>query len=99
MDIDLKTQKILKYIPFVQFINAFCWIGYYRKHNIKITEFFKYGLIMIAFMLLINLPRMILHFVFHNDFLDHAVFYISIYPTFFCISSIAVIAQEKMKIE
>ena len=99
MNIHLKTQKILKYIPFVQFINVFCWIGCYRKHNIKLIEFFKYGLMMIAFMLLINLPRMILHLVFHNDFLDNTVFYISIYPTFLGISSIAVIAQEKLNIE
>ena len=96
--INLKKQKVLKYIPFIQFITVFCWIGCYRKHNVKLIEFFKYGLIIIAFMLLINLPRMILHFIFHSDLLDSIVFYISIYPTFFGIASIAIFAQESFNV-
>ena len=99
MKINLKKQKILKYIPFIQFITVFCWIGCYRKHNVKSNEFFRYGFMMIAFMLLINIPRMILHFIFHCDLLDSVVFYISIYPTFFGVASIAVVAQENLAVD
>lgn len=95
MRISLKKQRIIKFVPIVQFITLFCWVGCCRRNKISLKESFRHGLMILMFMLLINIPRLILHFVFHNDILDNIIFYISIYPTFFGMASIAVVAQEK----
>lgn len=95
MYIDLKKQKKIKFIPIVQIVTVFCWIGFCGRNNVKQSEFFKYALMMAGFMLLTAIPRMILNFIFHNDMLDSILFYISIYPTFLGFSWIAVAAQEK----
>lgn len=91
----LKKQKVIKYIPIIQFITVFCWIKYCKKNNIQFKDFFKTFLKMVGFLLVLNIPRMVLHFVFQNDLLDNITFYISIYPTFLGMASIAVFAQEK----
>ena len=91
----LKKQKIVRYIPIIQFIIVFYWIGYYRKNNHKHRDFFKTSLKMIAFLLVVNIPRMILHFIFKNDFLDNVIFYISIYPCFWGVASMAFWDQEQ----
>lgn len=91
----LKKQKIVRYIPIIQFTTFFCWIGYYRKNNLKHSDFFKTALKMVAFLLVVNIPRMILHFIFRNDLLDNAIFYISIYPCFWGLATMAVLDQEQ----
>ena len=91
----LKKQKIIRYIPIIQFITIFCWIGYYRKNNLKHSNFFKTGLKMIAFLSIVNIPRMLLHFIFKNDLLDNVFFYLSIYPCFWGVATMAVFDQEQ----
>ncbi|MBQ8818132.1 MAG: hypothetical protein IJZ83_06115 [Clostridia bacterium] len=92
--ISLKKQKVIKYIPIIQFITLFCWGGYYRKNNLKYRDYFKTFMKMVVFLLVINIPRMILHFVFNSDSLDIIIFYISIYPCFLGLATIAVADQE-----
>ena len=91
----LKKQKFIKYIPIIQFITVFCLIGYYRKNNLDHGDFFKTLLKMVVFLLIINIPRMILHFIFKSDVLDTIIFYISIYPCFLGVATIAVSEQEQ----
>ena len=97
MDNSLKKQHVIKFIPIIQFITVFCWINCFRKNNVKYGEFLKYALLMILFLLLINIPRIILHFIFSNDMLDNIMFYVSIYPSFLSVSLMAVTAQKSMK--
>ena len=91
----LKKQKIVRYIPIIQIIPFFCWGGYYRKNNLKYSDFFKASLKMVAFLLVVNIPRMMLHFIFKNDLLDSVIYYISIYPCFWGVATIAVLDQEQ----
>ena len=91
----LKKQKIIKYIPIIQFITTFCWIRYYQKNNLPYSAFFKSSLKTIVFLLAINIPRMILHIIFQNELLDSILYYMSIYPCFFGVATIAVSDQEQ----
>ena len=45
--------------------------------------------------LIINVPRIILHFVFDSETLDIIAFYLTIYPTFFSVSNIAIRDEER----
>lgn len=91
----IKKQKIIKFIPIIQFITMFFWIKYYQKNNIKYNDFFKTMLKMFAFLLVMNIPRMLLHFIFKSDLLDNIIFYICIYPYFLGLASLAVDDQEQ----
>lgn len=93
--ISLKKQKVIKYIPIIQFITLFCWGRYYRKNNLKYSDYFKTFIKMVVFLLVINIPRMILHFVFNSDLLDNVMFYLSVYPCFLGLATIAVLDQEQ----
>lgn len=92
--ISLKKQKVIKYIPIIQIITLFCWGRYYRKNNLKYSHYFKTFIKMVALLLIINIPRMILHFLFNSDSLDIIIFYISIYFCFLGLAAIAVADQE-----
>lgn len=91
----LKNQKIIKYVPIAQLVTIFCWIGYYRKNGLKYSFFLKTFLKMVAFFLVMTIPRMILHLIFKNDVLDNTLYYILLYPTFLGIATIAVADQER----
>jgi len=91
----LKVQKIVKYIPIIQFITFFCWIKYCMDYKVKFIEFLKVELKMFVYLFLLDLPLMVLSSVFKNDTLDMILLYIIIYPALFGVASIAVAAQEK----
>lgn len=91
----LKKQKIIQYIPIIQFTTVFCWIGYYRRNNLRYGDFFKTLIKMIIFLFVLNVPRILLHFIFKNNLLDNVTFYISIYPSFWGIATMAVNDQEQ----
>lgn len=91
----LKKQKIIQYIPIIQFTTVFCWIGYYRRNNFRYGDFFKALIKMIIFLFVLNVPRILLHFIFKNNLLDNVTFYISIYPSFWGIAAMAVNDQEQ----
>lgn len=91
----LYYQKIIRFIPLVQFLTVFCWIKMYRTNNLKFRDWIKAFLKMIVIILIINVPRIILHFVFDSETLDIIAFYLTLYPTFFSVSYIAVKDQER----
>ena len=91
----IKKQKIIKYIPIAQVITLFCWIGYYSKNNIKQSDFIKTMMKMFAFVLALTIPRIALNYIFNNDLLNNILFYVSIYPYFWGLATIAVADQEK----
>ena len=69
----------------------------FSQNNVKYMEFLKYASMMILFLLLISFLRMLLHFAFHSDKLDKIKLYLSIFPAFLGIASIAMVAQDKYK--
>ena len=91
----LYYQKIIRFIPLIQFLTVFCWIHLYRTNNLKKGDWIKVSLKMIVVILMINVPRMILLFVFDSEALDTIAFYLTLYPTFFSVSNIAVRDQER----
>ena len=95
----LYYQKIIRFIPLAQFLTVLCWINMYRTNNLNYSNWIKAFLKMIFIILMINVPRIILHFIFESESLDIIVFYLTLYPTFFSVSHIAVRDQERqMKI-
>ena len=50
---------------------------------------------MFGFLLAMNIPRILLHFIFKSDLLDNIIFYISIYPYFWGLATLAVADQEQ----
>ncbi len=92
----METQKILRFIPIINMITMFCWIGLCFKKSIRQLDYFKSLLKMFAYLLLITVVRIAISFIFKNEFLDQIVFYISIYFYFFSISWVSVQAQEKI---
>ena len=64
-------------------------------HDPKYNDFFITMLKMFVFLLIMNIPRMLLHFIFKSDLLDNIIFYISIYPYFWGLASLAVADQEQ----
>ncbi len=91
----LYYQKIIRFIPLVQFLTVLCWVNLYRANNLKYSDWIKAFLKMILIVLMINVPRIILHFVFESEALDIIIFYLTLYPNFFSVSNIAVRDQER----
>ncbi len=52
----LYYQKIIRFIPLVQFLTVFCWIKMYRTNNLKFRDWIKAFLKMIVIILIINVP-------------------------------------------
>lgn len=90
-----EKQNVLKYVPIIQLITVFYWLKGYISNHLKWGEFAKTFLLMFFVMILIHIPRMILSFVFSNEMLNEIIYYISLYPTFFGISLVAVADQKK----
>ena len=90
----LKKQKFLRFVPIVQLLTVFFWLKNYLTKKLPWSTFGKSLLKIFAVLLLIHIPRMILHFIFKNGVLDNILYYISLYPTFFGISTIVVADQE-----
>lgn len=90
----IEKQKILRFIPVVQLLTVFFWLKNYLTKQLPWSNFGKTLLKIFAVLLLIHVPRMILHFIFKNDLLDNILYYISLYPTFFGISTTVVADQE-----
>lgn len=90
----IKKQKIIRFIPIIQFITVFCWLKYYVTKHVKWSNFAKTLFKMFVIVILIHLPRLILHFIFTNEVLDNILYYLSLYPAFFAIATMSVADQE-----
>ena len=91
----IKTQKIIKYIPIINFIIMFCWINVYCKNVVKPTRFAKNLLKWFAWAIIIHTPRAILSFCNIPDWINTVLFWISVYFTFFSMAVVAIRDQEK----
>ena len=97
--ISIKTQRALRFIPIVNMITLFSWIGICLKKPIKLMTCLKTMLKMFLCLFLIAIIRVAVFAIFENDTLDQMVMYISMYLIFFTLSWFSVSAQEKIMIE
>lgn len=91
----IKTQKILKYIPIVNLLIMFFWIGAYYRHITKPSRFIINLLKIFAGIIIINLPRIIAYFLGISEIIIELLYYVATYLTMLCIAHIAIIDQEK----
>jgi hypothetical protein len=91
----IKTQKILKYIPVVNFIIIFYWINAYAKNVTSTFRFLKNLLKVFGIILLINIPRIVLDFLSAPTIVQNIIFILSVYLSLFSWTVIAIKDQEK----
>lgn len=65
---NIKTQKIIKFIPIVNFSVVFCWIGAYAKYPTTISRFLKKLCLIFSVIIILNIPR-----IFINKFIDDSM--------------------------
>ena len=93
----IKTQKIVRFIPFVNFfVTFFSLIKSYRSSKqAKVGDILKIVLTMFVSILLINLPKIILSGLINNEMINTVISLVTAYVTLVVISTIAIIQQEK----
>ena len=93
----IKFQKIIRFVPFVNFfVTGFSLIKVYRNNQKSRTiDIFKFGFLMFISMFLVNIPQMILPYFIRNEAFNLFLSLLSAYVTLFVISSIAIMQQEK----
>ncbi len=92
----IKTQKILRFIPIVNFVIMFIWIGMYFKYSTKQSQFIINLLKMFAGIITINIPRFIINKLDGEEILIQLAYYMTVYLTFFWIAYIAVKDQIRI---
>ena len=93
----IKTQKILRFIPIVNMITVFVWIGRVFGSAVSFSYFLKHVFKLFFWMIVITVPRIICSFVFGNDILDMILMWVCGYFYFFAMSWVAVSAQEELQ--
>ena len=93
----IKFQKIIRFIPFVNFfITGFSLIKLYRSsQKSSVIDTFKFAFLAFISMILVNIPQMIFQNFVENETINLVVSLVSAYVTLFVISSIAIMQQEK----
>ncbi len=92
----IKTQKILRLIPFVNLIPLLCLFSAIRKQKASAGKMLMLIFKIIFFIILSVLPRLALHFALQNNTIDCVMYFVTLYLIMFSISCISVAEQEKM---
>ena len=91
----IKVQKIIRFIPIVNFYIFFVWIRFYFKHGCSQFRFLKNNSKMILAMIVICIPFMIVSFMGYRNAFQIILSYISFYFTILVSDTIAIRDQEK----
>lgn len=92
----IKVQKVIKYIPVVNFVVVFFWIKSYAKYSTSVWRIFK-PLIKIFFAVtIVNIPRLILAHTLEATVVYWILYYATLYVTLFIIAHITISDQEKL---
>ena len=83
------------FIPVANFLVLFFWIGAYFKNSTKVSRFLKNLIIMFAVAILINTPRIILHFLGASEWVNQVMLFLAIYLMPLGMAFIAIKDQEK----
>ena len=92
----IKTQKIIRFIPIINFITVFLWIGCVMHNSVRIRDFFKDFLTVFVGMLAVTLIRFAFIQIFENEILNTVTTFLHIYLCFFIFSCVTVRAQERI---
>ncbi len=92
----IKTQKILRFIPIINFITMFCWIRLCFKKQVKTRTFIADEIKIIIGVLIITIIRIIISKILKSDNIDLIVTNISMYFYLLIIAWFSVKAQEKI---
>ena len=92
----IKVQKILRFIPVVNFVTVFLWIRFCMVSAIRPAEYIKYLLKMFLFCIIITIPRIVVSSVLRDPSVDSILTSVSLLLYLWVISFVAVEAQEKM---
>ena len=92
----IKVQKILMFIPIVNFLTVFFWLYAVRKNNIKTKKFIKQLFIMLAANMVLNVFRMLISDIGMNmnKTLYAVVFWSFVYLGLLLTSGLAIYYQE-----
>jgi len=90
----IKKQKIISFIPIINFSIFFFWIYSYIKNNIKRMRFLKYLLYMFVVIILSSIPRIIVSYALNNETINNILFGLQMYFIPLLISFIAIKDQE-----
>lgn len=92
----IKVQKIIRFIPIVNFIALFCWIGCCFKYGTKMKEYFITMLKLFSAIILLNIPRLIVYYTVENYIVNQVFFWVTVYFSFLALAWISINAQEKL---
>ena len=93
----IQTQKILRFIPIVNFVTVFFMLGAYARIPLIGSGWCKTLFKLFGVTILTNLPRIICFYAIGNETLDRVLFYITGYLMLFGLAWIAVDTQEKLQ--
>lgn len=90
----IKTQKILRFIPIVNFVTMFCWIYNCYKYHAKISVFLKYLMLMFLSMFALIIPEIIIDTTCSIEWVILIMDLISKYGLMFFVAFFSVKGQE-----
>ena len=91
----IKVQKIILFIPIVNFVSMFCFLGMCFKRGIAFKEYLIVLLKMFGAVILLTIPRIIVSFAWENYIANQILLWVTVYCYFFVLALIAIQAQEK----
>ena len=92
----LRIEKILRWIPYVNFTTVFFWIYAIIKNNIPIKNYLKDFIVLILIVVAFSIPRIVVDLVFQNQMLYQIVTFVTTLLELYIISFVAVNKQIQM---
>ena len=91
-----RTQKIIWFIPVVNFITMFMWINTCMRMRTTMGDYLKTLLGMFFWMIVMTIPRIVLSVALDNNILDTVLAFITVPAYFYVLSFLAIRAQERI---
>ena len=92
----IKTQKIIRFIPFLNFtLIIIQWFKMYHKNNLPTKRFIVKLLIIFATCIVVTIPEIVLDSLFNIASLEQAVNLVVSYVYTYIFSSVAIYDQEQ----
>ena len=91
-----KIQKILRFIPIVNFACLFCMTCVQSKYSITLRRKINDVVRLILPIIIINAMRLLIMYIFKNEVLDKIIMPFALYFMLFTLSSTAIVIQERL---
>lgn len=96
---NIKIQKIIKFIPVFNYLILFVWLLSYMRGNYNFSRFIKKSVTALFLVIVLTIPRIVLSTTFQEPLLDSIAFYISAYLIPYVLSSFFIKDQEELRRE